>query len=52
MLELADQLDSLMPTALEGSVVRIVGLAAAVADFPAPVGAVVEIERDTGRRAR
>ena len=51
MLELADQLDSLMPTALEGSVVRIVGLAAAVADFPAPVGAVVEIERDTGAPA-
>jgi flagellum-specific ATP synthase len=51
MLELADQLDSLMPTALEGSVVRIVGLAAAAADFPAPVGAVVEIERDTGAQA-
>ena len=51
MLELADQLDSLMPTALEGSVVRIVGLAAAAADFPAPVGAIVEIERDTGTPA-
>jgi len=48
MLELADQLDSLMPTALEGSIVRIVGLMAAVADFPAPIGAVVEIERETG----
>ena len=48
MLELADQLDRIMPTALQGSVVQIVGMTAAVADFPAPVGAVVEIERDTG----
>jgi flagellum-specific ATP synthase len=52
MLTLTDQLDSLMPTALEGSVVRIVGMMAAVADFPAPVGAVVEIERETGRPAK
>jgi flagellum-specific ATP synthase len=52
MLDLADQLDCLMPTALEGSVVRIVGMTAAVADFPAPVGAVVEIERETGEPAR
>ncbi len=50
MLDLADQLESLMPTALEGSVVRIVGLMAAVADFSAPVGAMVEIERETGAR--
>ncbi len=48
MLELADQLDRIMPTALQGSVVQIVGLTAAVADFPAPLGAVAEIERDTG----
>jgi len=34
-----------MPTALCGRVVRTVGMTAAVADFPAPVGAVVEIER-------
>jgi flagellum-specific ATP synthase len=52
MLDLADQLESLMPTALEGSVVRIVGLMAAVADFSAPVGAMVEIERETGAPAR
>ncbi|HEY2882376.1 MAG TPA: FliI/YscN family ATPase [Pirellulales bacterium] len=51
MLSLVDQLDSLVPTALEGSVVRIVGMTAAVADFPAPVGAVVEIQRETGRPA-
>jgi flagellum-specific ATP synthase len=49
MLNLADQLDAVLPTALEGSVVRIVGMTAAVADFPAPVGAVVEIERATGK---
>src|SRR5215471_12105061 len=51
MLDLASQLDSLMPTALEGSVVRMVGMAAAVADFPAPVGAIVEVERETGPAA-
>jgi flagellum-specific ATP synthase len=51
MLDLANQLDTLMPTALEGSVVRMVGMAAAVADFPAPVGAIVEVERETGPAA-
>ena len=44
MLELADQIERIVPTAIEGSVVRIVGLSAAVAEFPAPVGAVVEID--------
>ncbi len=48
MLELADQLEAIMPTALEGSVVRTVGMMAAVAGFPAPIGAVVEIERQSG----
>ncbi len=48
MLELADQLERIVPTALQGSVVQIVGLTAAVADFPAPLGAVAEIERDNG----
>ena len=48
MLDLADQLDAVMPTALFGSVVRTVGMTAAVADFPAPVGALVEIERHVG----
>ena len=33
------QLRSTMPTALAGSIVRTVGMTAAVADFPAPVGA-------------
>ena len=48
MLDFATQLDSILPTALTGSVVRTVGMTAAVADFPAPVGAVVEIERQAG----
>lgn len=46
--ELADQLPSILPSAVEGSIVRMVGTAAAVADFPAPVGAMVEIERQGG----
>ena len=44
-IELAEQLPSILPSAIEGSVVRMVGMTAAVADFPAPVGALVEIER-------
>src|SRR6187399_2794188 len=40
-----DQLDSILPTAMTGGIVRTEGLAAAVAGLPAPVGAVVEIER-------
>lgn len=39
------ELDTLLPTAMSGSVVRTEGLAAAVAGLPAPVGAIVEIER-------
>src|ERR1043166_4721287 len=52
MLELADQLDRIVPTALQGSVVQIVGMTAAVADFPAPLGAEAEIERDAGESVR
>ncbi len=48
MSELAEQLATILPTALEGSVVRTVGTTAAVADFPAPLGALVEIERQAG----
>src|SRR5262245_52814515 len=48
MLDLANQLDAAMPFALTGNIVRTEGLAAAVAGFPAPVGAVVEIERQSG----
>jgi flagellum-specific ATP synthase len=52
MFNLADQLDSILPAALEGSVAQIVGMTAAVAGFPAPLGALAQIERDTGRPAR
>jgi FliI/YscN family ATPase len=46
--QLLEQLDTVFPTALTGSVVRTEGMVAAVAGFPAPVGAVVEIERQAG----
>jgi flagellum-specific ATP synthase len=45
MTRFTAQLDSMMPTAMVGGIVRTEGLAAAVAGLPAPVGAVVEIER-------
>lgn len=45
---LTDQLEAVMPTALLGSVVRTQGVTASVAGFPAPVGALAEIERQGG----
>ena len=48
MQDVLEQLDALMPTALTGSVVRTIGMTAAVAGLPAPVGALVEIERQSG----
>ena len=48
MTSIANQLDALIPLGLSGSIVRTEGLAAAVAGFPAPVGALVEIERQAG----
>ncbi len=45
MSDLLAQLSRVMPSALRGSIVRTTGMTAAAADFPAPVGAVVEIER-------
>src|SRR5436190_1443894 len=45
MTTLQAQLDAVLPTAMTGSIVRTEGLAAAVKGLPAPVGAVVEIER-------
>lgn len=44
----APMLKEMVTFALEGSVVETVGMTAAVADFPAPVGAVVQIDRDSG----
>jgi len=49
MMPFVDQLESIMPTVLTGSVVRTVGTTAAIAGFPAPVGAVVQIERQAGQ---
>ncbi len=48
MLDLTNQLEHMMPTALTGAVMRTVGTTISVAGLPAPVGAVVEIERTPG----
>jgi flagellum-specific ATP synthase len=48
MQALLEQLDQIMPTGLTGSIVRTEGLTAAVAGFPAPVGSLVQIERQAG----
>ena len=48
MPDLAEQLDHIMPTALTGSVARTVGTTVSAAGFPAPVGAVAEIQRQSG----
>jgi flagellum-specific ATP synthase len=45
------QLNEAMTASLSGSVVETVGMTAAVADFPAPVGALVRIARDSGSAA-
>src|SRR5262245_46292286 len=45
MTALQAQLEAILPTAMSGSITRTEGLACAVAGLPAPVGAVVEIER-------
>ena len=48
MALLETQLDSAMTAAITGSVVETAGLAVAVAGMPAPVGAVVAIQRQNG----
>jgi flagellum-specific ATP synthase len=48
MLDIEEQLDGIMPTALSGSVARTVGMTVAAAGFPAPIGALAEILRETG----
>jgi flagellum-specific ATP synthase len=47
-MDLVEQIKSTMPTALTGSVVRTVGTTISVAGLPAPVGALVEIDRPSG----
>ncbi len=48
MHDLAAQLDGIMPTALTGVVAQTVGMTVSAAGFPAPVGAVAEIQRPAG----
>ncbi|HEX4130148.1 MAG TPA: FliI/YscN family ATPase [Pirellulales bacterium] len=43
MFTLLETLRATTPTALEGTVVRLAGAALGVADFPAPMGAVVQV---------
>jgi flagellum-specific ATP synthase len=46
MLNLVEQLEAIMPTALSGSVAGTIGMSVSAAGLPAPVGAIVEIDRD------
>jgi flagellum-specific ATP synthase len=48
---IVDQLKETMTASVTGRVAETVGMTAAVADFPAPVGGVVRIERDAGPAA-
>jgi FliI/YscN family ATPase len=48
MREFAEQLDAIMPTELVGSVAQTIGTTVAAAGFPAPVGALAEIRRQSG----
>jgi hypothetical protein len=43
---LLENLNSTMTAGLTGTVAETVGMTVTVADFPAPVGAVVNVERD------
>ena len=47
-MDITEQLDTIMPTALCGTVARTVGMTVSVAGFPAPVGALAEIQRQAG----
>lgn len=48
MSDLTEQLDRIMSTALWGSVAQTAGTTISAAGFPAPVGAVAEIQRQAG----
>jgi len=48
MQRFMEQLDRVMTARLTGSVAQTVGMTAAVAGFPVPVGALVEIDRQSG----
>ncbi len=49
MLSIRDQLGSIVPIGLTGSVTKLVGMTASVASFPAPLGAVCHIQRENRR---
>jgi len=49
-MELTANLEGALLAGLTGSVVQTIGLTASVADFPAPVGALVSIERQSGEQ--
>jgi flagellum-specific ATP synthase len=48
MEAMLDNLNATMTASLTGTVAETIGMTVSVADFPAPVGAVVRIERDGG----
>jgi len=52
MHSMIDQLDAIMPTGLTGRLVGTEGATALAAGFPAPLGAIVEIDRQAGRPAQ
>ena len=49
MLDITEQLEAIEPTELIGSVVSTVGMTISAAGFPAPVGAIAEIQREPDR---
>jgi flagellum-specific ATP synthase len=51
LTDIRHQLKDVMTTSLAGTVVETAGMTATVADFPAPVGAQVSIEREMGTPA-
>ncbi len=48
MLSLADQVSRILPVRLTGSISKIVGLTASVSGFPAPLGSICNILRESG----
>ena len=48
MQNFAQQLERIIPTAMTGTVVGSEGTTVAVADFPVPIGAVVQLEKHSG----
>ena len=50
MLDYRKELAAIMPSAVVGTVVRTEGTMISVAGFPVPVGAIAEIDRQSGVR--